>query len=209
HYYKREQRADGLVAPNVYSFDNAAYDFVYVPDTNRFHINSFYGFLSGSYKDSSYLDVTAPQAWSCILANPYRSNNVGFFYPSASLSFVASEYFKMPDAFDFAKLRLSASQTGSSGTIPYRTAYAYPLANNGIYPNGSLQNPITLPNPDLKPLKTITYEVGADLRLFKNRLGVDFAFYKGHTKNQILDRIIDRSSGYTRQVINAGQDRKS
>ncbi len=134
-----------------------------------------------------------------------RTDNVGFFYPSVSTSFIASEYFKLPKAINFAKLRFSVSQVGSGGSTPYRTAYLYGLAANGTYPNGSLQNPITLPNPNLKPLKTITYELGTEFKLFKNRLGIDFAIYKGNTKNQILDRIIDRSSGYTRQIINAGQ----
>lgn len=205
HYYKKEQRADGLVEPGVYSFENAAYDLVYIPDTSQFRINSFYGLLSNSYKDYLYLDITARQDWSSTLANPYRTNSVGFFYPSASLSFITSEYFKLPSVIDFSKIRFSASQTGSSGTVPYRTAYTYPLADNGTYPDGSLQNPSTLPNPNLKPLKTVTYELGADIRMFKSRLGLDVALYKGNTRNQILDRIVDRSSGYTRQVINAGQ----
>lgn len=36
-------------------------------------------------------------------------------------------------------------------------------------------------------------------------MGIDVAAYAGNTKNQILDRIVDRSSGYSRQIINAGQ----
>ncbi|WP_238387327.1 SusC/RagA family TonB-linked outer membrane protein [Sphingobacterium olei] len=204
-YYKNEIRADGLTEPNVYSFDNAAYDLVTIPDTARFDINSVYGLLSTSYKDYLYLDLTARQDWSSILATPTRKDRVGFFYPSANVSFVASDYFEMPQIFDLAKFRVSLSQTGSGGVTPYLTAYAYPLANNGIYPDGSLQNPTILPNPDLKPLKTTTFEIGTDIRMFKNRLGLDVAWYSGNTKNQILNRIVDRSSGYTRQIINAGQ----
>lgn len=205
HYHRNEIRADGLTEPNVYSLDNAAYDLVTIPDTSRFSINSIYGLFSASYKDYLYLDLTARQDWNSVLATPNRTNSVGFSYPSASLSFLASEYFNMPDIFNLVKLRASASQTGSGGTIPYRTAYTYPLAANGIYPDGSLQNPIVLPNPDLKPLKTTAYEVGADIRMFKNRLNLDVAYYTGNTNNQILDRIVDRSSGYTRQIINAGR----
>lgn len=204
-YYKNEIRADGLTEPNVYSFDNAAYDLVTIPDTARFNINSLYGLLSTSYKDYLYLDLTARQDWSSILATPTRKDRVGFFYPSANLSFIASDYFEMPKIFNLAKLRVSLSQTGSGGTTPYLTAYAYPWAADGIYPDGSLQNPTILPNPDLKPLKTTTFEIGTDIRMFKNRLGLDIAWYSGNTKNQILNRIVDRSSGYTRQIINAGQ----
>lgn len=205
HYYKDETRADGLTEPNVYNFDNAAYGLVTIPDTSKFLINSFYGLFSTSYKDYLYLDLTARQDWSSILATPTRTDNVGFFYPSANLSFIASEFFKMPALFDLAKLRASVSQTGSGGTTAYLTSYAYELAANGIYPDGSLSNPSLIPNPNLKPLITTTYEIGTDIRMFKNRLGIDIAYYRGNTKNQILNRIVDRSSGYTRQIINAGQ----
>ncbi|ACU05980.1 SusC/RagA family TonB-linked outer membrane protein [Pedobacter heparinus] len=204
-YSKKETRADGLIEPNVYSFDNAENPLVYVPDTSRFSLNSVYGLFSASYKSYLYLDVTSRMDWNSTLANPFREKSTGFFYPSANLSFIASDYFSLPKTISFAKLRLSVSQVGSGGTIPYRTAYLYGLAANGTYPNGSLQNPTTIPNPDLQPLKTTAYEIGADIKLFKNRLGIDIAAYAGNTKNQILERIVDRSSGYTRQIINAGQ----
>jgi TonB-linked SusC/RagA family outer membrane protein len=205
HYYKTEKRADGLKVPDVYSFDNAANALVYIPDTSRFEINSLYGLISASYKNWLYLDITGRQDWSSVLATPYRKDNVGFFYPSASLSFIASDYFKLPSVVSYLKLRASVAQVGSGGTTPYRTAYLYNLAANGTYPDSSLSNPAMIPNPNLKPLKTTTYEVGADVKLFNNRLGFDIALYTGHTKNQILERIVDRASGFTRQLINAGQ----
>ncbi|RZK78588.1 MAG: TonB-dependent receptor, partial [Pedobacter sp.] len=129
----------------------------------------------------------------------------GFFYPSASLSFMASDFFKLPKKIDYAKLRISASQVGSGGTTPYRTAYNYMLAANGTFPDSSVVNPGTLPNVNLKPLKTTTLEFGTEVKLFKNRLGFDVAYYIGRTSNQILTRIIDRASGFNNAVINAGQ----
>ncbi|RRN77318.1 TonB-dependent receptor, partial [Pseudoxanthomonas sp. SGD-10] len=97
------------------------------------------------------------------------------------------------------------ARVGSGGTSPYRTSYTYGLAGGGLYSGGALLNPTLLPNPDLKPLSTTTYELGLDIRLFKNRLGFDAAYYAGNTKNQILSRIVDRSSGYNQILINAGQ----
>jgi hypothetical protein len=71
--------------------------------------------------------------------------------------------------------------------------------------NGGLQNNAVLANPDLRPLRTVTYEGGLNTRLFGSRMEIDVAAYSGITKDQILDRIIDRSSGFTRVVINAGE----
>ncbi len=204
-YVKDEIRADSLTYPGLYIFANSAGPLVSIPDRSEYNINSFYGLLSVSYKDYLYLDATARQDWNSVLATPDRTDNVGFFYPSLSTSFIASEFFKLPAAISFAKLRASVAIVGSGGTTPYRTSYTYGLAGGGLYAGGALQNPTILPNPDLKPLSTTTYEVGADVRLFKNRIGFDVAYYAGNTKNQILSRIVDRSSGYNQILINAGQ----
>lgn len=204
-YNKAELRADGLLVPAIYRLDNNINPLISVPDTARFNINSFYGTASLGFRSYFYLDVTGRQDWNSTLASPLRTDNVGFFYPSASLSFIASDFWKMPKAISYFKLRGSVAQVGSGGTTPYRTAYNYILAANGIYPGQAMTNPSVLPNANLKPLKTTTIEIGAELKLFKNRLNFDFAAYTGNTKNQILSRLIDRSSGYSIGVFNAGR----
>ncbi|RZK58010.1 MAG: SusC/RagA family TonB-linked outer membrane protein [Pedobacter sp.] len=204
-YQRKDLRADGLVIPNIYRLDNNLYPLISIPDTSRYEINSFYGLASLAFKSYLYLDLTARQDWSSVLATPTRTDNVGFFYPSASLSFIMSDALKFPKFFNMAKLRISASQVGSGGTTPYRTAYNYMLAANGTYPDSSLINPGTLPNVNLKPLKTNTLEFGAEFKMLKNRLGLDVAYYLGNTNNQILTRIVDRSSGFNNAIINAGQ----
>ncbi|WP_285010656.1 SusC/RagA family TonB-linked outer membrane protein [Pedobacter faecalis] len=205
NYYKDEQRADGLIVPNEYSLSNAANDIIFVPDTAEYQLNSVYALASLTYKNYLYLDLTGRADWNSVLATPTRTDNVGFTYPSASLSFIASDYFKLPKAISLAKLRISAAQVGSGTLIPYRTAYNYSLASSGIYPDSGSTNPSTLPNPNLKPLKTTTFEAGAEMQFFKGRLGFDVAVYAGNTRNQILTRQIDRSSGYSNAIINAGR----
>ncbi|MFW0715436.1 SusC/RagA family TonB-linked outer membrane protein [Pedobacter sp. N23S346] len=204
-YKKSELRADGLVVPGIYDLTNNASPLVSVPDTARYRINSFYAALSFSFKNYLFLDLTGRQDWSSTLATPFRTDNVGFFYPSASTSLIVSDLLSLPQAISFFKLRASVSQVGSGGTTPYRTAYNYSLASNGVYPDSAMTNPNVLPNPNLKPLKTTTIELGTELRLFKNRLNFDFAAYLGNTKNQILNRIVDRSTGYNVAVFNVGR----
>ncbi|RZM18530.1 MAG: TonB-dependent receptor, partial [Pedobacter sp.] len=204
-YNKIERRADGLREPGVFSLDNNINPLVYVPDTARFRINSFYATTSLSYRDYLFLDLTARQDWNSTLATLTRTDNVGFFYPSASLAFVASDYWRLPEAVSFAKFRASLAQVGSGSNIPYRTAYNYLIAANGVYPDSAMTNPNILPNPNLKPLITTTVELGIDVKLFKNRLNFDLAVYSGNTKNQILSRIIDRSTGYNVGIFNVGR----
>lgn len=203
NYNKDEVRADSLTYPGIYSLANTAGPLVTLPYRSKYAINSFYGLITAGYKNFLFADLTARQDWNSTLATPTRTDNAGFFYPSANLSFIASEVVKLPQMVDFAKLRLSISGVGSGGTIPYYTAYNYVTAGS-LY-SGGLANPLLLANPDLKPLRTITYEAGIMTKMFRNRLTLDVAVYKGATKDQILQRVVDRSSGYSIAIINAGQ----
>ncbi|MNK22075.1 TonB-dependent Receptor Plug Domain protein [compost metagenome] len=204
-YNRLETRADGLAVPNVFTLQNNRNPLVYVPDTARYRINSLYAAASFSYKNYLYLDLTGRIDWNSALATLTRTDNVGFPYPSASLSFIASDYWKLPTSVSLMKFRASLAQVGSGSTLPYRTDYYYQIADNGLYGPGVMTNPRVLPNPNLKPLITTTVELGLDLKMFKNRLNFDFAAYSGNTKNQILNRIIDRSSGYDVAVYNVGR----
>ncbi|MFC5284422.1 SusC/RagA family TonB-linked outer membrane protein [Pedobacter alpinus] len=205
NYNKDELRADSLTFPGKYNLANAAGPLVTIPDKSQYVINSFYGLFTFSYKDFIYLDLTGRKDWTSVLATTTRTDNVGFFYPSANVSFIASEILNLPKSFSFAKFRASISKVGNGGTTPYRTSYNYNTAGGGLYPGGALQNPTAFPNPDLKPLSNTTIEFGTDIRMFKNRLNLDVAYYKGNTKDQILTRIVDRSSGYNSVIINAGK----
>ena len=202
--YTRDQvRVDSLKYPGIYSFANAAGVRTTFPYRSEYAINSLYGLLSGHYKNFLYLDFSAREDWNSTLATPNRTTNAGFFYPSASASFILSDAVKLPEWINYAKVRFSAAGVGSGGTNPYLTAYNYTSAGAAF--EGGLQNPSSLPNSELKPLKTITYETGFNLSMLNDRLNLDLTLYTGNTRNQILSRIIDRASGYTSAVINAGQ----
>ncbi|MBS1565107.1 MAG: TonB-dependent receptor, partial [Bacteroidetes bacterium] len=162
-----------------------------------------------SYKNFLFAELTAREDWNSVLATPKRTDNVGFSYPSLNTSFVLSDVVKMPSYISYAKVRASVAGVGSGGTTAYQTAYTYGLASGGIYLDSALVPPTTLPNVNLKPLLTTTYELGAEVQFFNNRLGLDVAVYFGNTKNQILTRTVDASSGYNASLINAGKVRNN
>jgi TonB-linked SusC/RagA family outer membrane protein len=202
-YNREETRADSLINPGGYTFSNAAGPLISLPYKSKVAINSLYGIFTAGYKDFLYLDITGRQDWNSALATPERTENTGFFYPSANISFVASEAFQLPKDISFLKLRFSASNVGSAQMIPYRTAFYYSSAGS-LY-GGGLENPGALNNPNLKPLRTITFEAGVAMKMFKDRLGFDLALYSGFTKDQILNRQLDRAAGYQYAVINIGK----
>ncbi|MGN7783757.1 SusC/RagA family TonB-linked outer membrane protein [Niabella sp. 22666] len=208
--YRREDlRADGLLSPGAYTLDSSETVVQSYPYRSMFEYSSLYAIINAAYKDYFYAELTARRDWTSTLANPYRNNSVGFTYPSVNISYILSEALTLPLSIDYAKLRASFSNVGSGGTVPYRTSYGYgPLPMYDSYANGSYYSaPLVLVKPDLRPLRTVAYEVGAELQMFKRRLGLDIAAYMGNTKDQILQSIIDRSSGYSGEIINAGKVR--
>ncbi|MCK5605430.1 TonB-dependent receptor, partial [Candidatus Pacearchaeota archaeon] len=161
-------------------------------------INSLFGFMDISYKDFLYLQVTARNDWSSTL--PIANND--FFYPGASLSFIASELFDLGEAVSFAKLRFAYAQTGSD-TGPYQVTPTYAPGSWGKKPTISMKD--GLPNVDLKSQRSEEIEIGANVAFFDNRLTIDFTYYNKHSFDQILSAPLPWSSGENTIKFNTGE----
>ena len=189
-----ETRVLGVVG--VYNQGNAGD----TPFTNNFdadkRVNSLYGTAKFNYDESIYLDVTARNDWSSALP----SNNNSFFYPSFGLSAVLSNLIELPEIVSFAQLRASWAEVGND-TDPLLTQRTLSF---GTLPS-SVVNPSLLPNTSLKPEKTNAIEIGAEIKLLSDRLGIDFNYYKNISRNQILQTPISQASGAISSLINAGK----
>lgn len=202
--YKRDEGyADSLAYQGIYKFSNALGIVRSNMFKSNYDLNSFYGLINASYKRLVYLDLTARRDWNSVLATPSRTDNVGFTYGSASTSFILSDLVHLPSFMNYTKLRFSAASVGSGLTTPYTTSFNYYTA--GSLFGGGLTNPSLMANANLQPLRTITYEVGANIAMFGDRINLDVALYTGNTKNQIINRVVDASSGYTSAKTNLSQ----
>lgn len=186
--------ADQLAQPGIYQISNSLDQAVADPLKTKKAINSVYATSQLSFDEKIFLDITGRNDWSSTL--PLQNNS--FFYPSASLSMVLDEMILMPSAISFAKLRASYAQVGND-TRPYQTARYYDRILSNSFTNNA-----TLFNADLKPEITSSFEVGLDLRLLQNRIGLDIAMYDNQSRNQILAIPLDPVSGYSNALINAG-----
>lgn len=199
-YVRDENRADQLIYPGIYTLANAKNQLVSNPYRADFSVNSIYGLAQFSYDNLLFIDFTARQDWTSTLATPTSADNTSFFYPSVNLSAIVSDMIKLPVVISMLKLRASLSGVGSGGTTPHITSYVY---ESTLFPGG-LTNPSFIANPFLNPLKTTSLEFGLDLRLLQNRIGLDVAVYNNNTDDQIIRVPIDRATGFSSQVANAG-----
>ncbi|MGG8497398.1 SusC/RagA family TonB-linked outer membrane protein [Tenacibaculum sp. TC6] len=194
-----------LAQPGIFSFNNAASPIETFGFSSEKRINSLYGLLKIGYKNFLFADITGRNDWSSALATPFTSANTSFFYPSVSTSLVLSNLINLPKTISFAKLRASIAQVGND-TNPYQTSRTFiPTTNVNAQPSFTSQDFIS--NPNLRPEKTTSFEIGTDIRFFNDRLNFDITYYNSLTKDQILSLPIPISSGFKQQVINGGKVR--
>ena len=167
----------------------------------RKQINSVYGAVNVGWKHLVYLDATLRGDQSSTLP---IGNNV-YVYPSFSGSFVFSELLKQSDLMPYGKFRLSWAQVGSD-TDPYQLGLVY-SKSKFTYPGYTIGyiNNSTMPNKNLKPTKTNSFELGLEMKFLKNRIGLDFTYYTQNSKNQIMGMASSWTSGYNYHLINAGE----
>ena len=168
-------------------------------------INSLYGSASLGYKHTYYLDATVRGDKSSTLPS---GNNI-YVYPSVSGSWVFTELIngKAKKYLNFGKLRASWAEVGSD-TDPFllqqyytNAKFTYPGYNIGFI-NGDL-----VPNPNLKPTRTRSFEIGTELKLLNNRLSIDLTYYNQTSRDQIIRLANSSASSYRESLVNAGKIR--
>ena len=193
-----DQQMDGVVSILNYAEQNVQ------PSTYKKQINSLYASASLGYLSTYYLEGTVRGDRSSTLPS---ANNT-YIYPSVSGSIVFTNFIKkrsILDVLSFGKVRASWAKVGSD-TDPYQLALNYATGKYS-YPGFTIGmiNNYTQPNSNLKPTMTSSYELGAELKFFNGRLGIDFTYYNQTSKDQIIGLASSASSGYQSRLINAGK----
>ncbi|MBE0664038.1 MAG: SusC/RagA family TonB-linked outer membrane protein [Bacteroidales bacterium] len=171
----------------------------------------FFGSLSLSWKSMLFLNATGRND----MVSTMPRDNRTFFYPSVSLSFVATELepLKQVDWLSFAKVRASYAEVGQAGNY-LENFFISPAYGGGFWIGTPIQYPIGgisayIPNnalydPNLKPQNTVSYELGIDLKFFNNRLGIDYTYSKQNVTDQIFPVPLAGSTGAATLVMNGG-----
>jgi len=187
---------NGLFFANEFNFQNTG------PTTqirstlsNNVEKQSLFGNVEIGWKEMIFVDIAGRNDWASTLA---LTGNDSYFYPSFGISTIFSEMFDLPEDISFLKARFSVATIGNE--VPWNRINPANSVNN----TGTVITNTVKPFLDAKPELISTREFGLDLRMFNNRLGIDFTSYKITSKDQFL-RFPLESQLYTSEYINAGE----
>lgn len=211
----------GLVTPGLYFISNSVSAPTIVQNynpTSRGDAGYVYGDVT--WKNMLTANFSAREDFSSSLTYADGHGKYNYFYSSAGLAWVFTELpvFKgvSNSVLSFGKLRASIGWTGypadpytTNSTGLYGYVGTFNNSSNGTqnlnsFNDGNGNFNLTLGNQNLKNELAREIEFGADLRFFNNRLGIDVAYYKKNSKNQILSLPADQESGISARTINAG-----
>ena len=202
-------RGRTLAIPNFYNLNNAS-DLYASEYDQQIRSQALFGEIALDFDGWLYLNFTGRNEWS----STFEVDDNNFFYPAASLSFVFSELFELPEWFSFGKIRYGYSQVGISPT-PYATRplYTTPTYTDGFtngltFPyngvNGfGLSNTLFGATP-LKPERVAGNEIGINLNFLKGFIDIDYTYYNQKSTDLLLFFPTPPSSGFVSSYTNSG-----
>lgn len=195
---------DGLVVPGVYSLANTKRNVLASTHLQRKTIQSLYVTADIELHDAVFLNLSGRNDWSSTLP---ESNN-SYFYPSVSLSVMASKLLPMPEAVDYLKLSSSWAQVSSDLDPNFNNPYqlqTYYRKVGDFNGNPKLSYPSNLANPNIEPQQSNSTELGISTGFFNNRISLDATYYRVLDKNQIINLPISTASGFNTRKVNGNE----
>lgn len=192
-----------LEVPNVFSLTNGIGAPSISQDYHAKKINSAFGTVGLSYDDYLFLDATFRNDWSSSLIEDNRS----YFYPSVSLAVVVTDMLDKlgagsPSWMNYLKVRGGYASVGND-LEPHRLYNGFEIRKDPLNNTYAIRNSVLL-DSNVRSELIKSFEVGLEARFFKNRLGIDFTWYKSNATRQLIDIPLDPMSGYDKMKINAG-----
>jgi iron complex outermembrane receptor protein len=218
-YYKAYTRDSGggngdqsLRVPGVFALSNAVNGTGIDTHLNPSRLkNAVYLFGDVTYKEMLTLNVSYRTDYSSTLAYANGSGDWSYSYPAVGASWTFTETFKnLPAWISFGKLRSNFGITGGD-TDPWVINQTGSYQNKGDYffPGGSVNylgyRDNTLPNKKLKNRQAREWEVGTDLRFLDNRIGLDVAYYRKLSSNEIFAIPAVAEAGVSSMIVNGGK----
>ena len=161
----------------------------------RQQTQAVYGSVQVGFRNFVYVDASVRSDWFSTLAGTPSMSSV---YPSVGASLILSELIPQNKILNYWKIRGSYAGVGNPPS-PYLTYTYIPLEDQNISTDGFAAA------SHLKPELTKSFEIGTELRMFNNKLSLEFTYYNTNTHTQLFKYEIPSSSGYSYAYANAGK----
>jgi TonB-linked SusC/RagA family outer membrane protein len=231
-YNSQYGSTDYLNVPGLYNFNNSLRPVKTSNFNSDMRVNSAYYSADFTYKD--YFTISTTGRVDKLSTLPAGNNT--FFYPSVAASTVLSDYMAIPEVISFLKLRgsyanvkdgLTRSTIGTTPSLgdgnplgygdqyysPYEgpsyqnaAVYSTPFAYNNT-PAAYFTN--SLNNPSIVPSTTSQTEIGLDVRVLKNRIGLDVTYFISNEGPRIYALPISTTTGYSTYLVNGINTQKT
>ena len=197
-----------LLEGDFYSFENIdpetfvnSNDDGYYMSMSHTRNNKFgyFGELRFDYRGIAQVSVTGRLDGASTL----RQVDCTYFYPSVTGGFMFSEAFNLANNwFSYGKIRGNWAKVGKTGPA-YKFSDSF--KNWSVFPDGGWGNDPTIGKAlNLEPEMCSSWEIGADLRFFKNKTRLDVAYYSTTVDNQIVTVRVSPAAGMILQTRNEG-----
>ncbi len=172
------------------------------------NIAGVYGQVDFGYDRMFYLTVNARNDW---VSNQSKDNR-SLLYKGASFSFIPTQAFdaiKSEGGINYLKLRGGYGESaGFASGFPTSVdlnidTQAFINGDGQTVVTNSVSN--TVANPNILPERYTEFEVGLESRLFHNIVSLDVSLYSRLTKDLIVNRPLDPSTGGTLIQTNVGE----
>jgi len=198
--YSYAGNAEKLVRVNDYSLGNAVAGTL--STSSSWGIGkSQSGYLTGQvgFANQIFMDLSGRYDMSGILEEDKNHH----FYPSASLSWLPSTTFKLPEVINMLKLRAGVAQVGHGiGTPRSNNTFSFAPIDYGSTKILNIGG--SLVDPNIKAEVTTSYEGGFDISMAKNRISGEFTVYKKIHENQQGQIPTSPGIGYGGMLTNVG-----
>jgi TonB-linked SusC/RagA family outer membrane protein len=202
------------VASGIRDIDNTLIENTAVTSTfGQERTAGLYSSLSFSLYDMLFIDSTI----RIENASAFGENSDNpFIFPSTSLAwqFTKLDIFKDSNIISFGKLRASYGEVGvqparyNTSNIFVSPTYSDALGgglNAGLFGNGAFVPSANRGNPSLRPERKKEFEIGTDLRFFKNRLSLGVTYFQNVTEDVLLNFPVANSTGFSRIYKNGAE----
>lgn len=197
----------GIVVPDLFNIENRIAEFPNASEGTFVQRQiGVFGKLKIGWRNYLFLDLTGRNDWRSVLDPENRS----FFYPSANVSFIATDaidFLKNSKFIDNLKIRGGWSQVGNVNIAPYSLvptfgpASGFPFAASG--PGLGVGNRIVAQG--LKPEITTGWEAGIDVDLYDKRINAGITWYSTSTVDQTVPTSVSLATGFSSYLRNTGE----